>query len=247
MRLSFLNLIFAIGQGAPASTEKKPGGLEIARVLCSDSEWNDPAAGGRCLALAGASPWLQLSWVAASPLAALVRLCHRLSPAGPPRPPRAARAGPLSGNFEAGPHCLRGWPGNRRTRRSAGQEIVGLEDPSPEDSFRCLACGQGPVNRRLPHAARSLSWFASPLASHPGLRTVRHALCCVARTSQQCHGLRRLCISYRGVVGPLRISACRDVGSETHLFLRQCCAMLAHPKWIKRLHEWRRLYTAVHK
>ncbi len=65
--------------------------------------------------------------------------------------------------------------------------------------------------------------------------------------SQQCHGLRRLCTPCHGVVGPLSIPTCRDIGSEAHLFLRHCCAMLAPPKWIKRLREWRRLHTAIHK
>jgi hypothetical protein len=48
------------------------------------------------------------------------------------------------------------------------------------------------IDRRLPHAARKLSWLQvrwpriSPLASHPGPRTARHALCCAA--SHSCIG-----------------------------------------------------------
>jgi hypothetical protein len=52
----------------------------------------------------------------------------------------------------------------------------GMEDP--EDSY-WGACGEGFVRRRMPHAARSLSWLASPITAYPGLRTVRHALCYV--------------------------------------------------------------------
>ena len=120
--------------------KRSPAGWRLARVLCS--EWNE------VLALAGASPWLQLSWVAASPLATLVRLCHRLSPAGPPLPPRAARAR-LVATFEAGPQ----WLARIRTRRS--ESAV----PRTVSGGYCTACGQGPVNRRLPHAARELPWL----------------------------------------------------------------------------------------
>ena len=62
------------------------------------------------------------------------------------------------------------------------------------------------------------------------------------------HGLvSRLCIPCRGVVGPLRIPACRDIGSEAHLFLRQRWCLLARPKWIRLLHKRIHLLIAVYK
>ena len=48
---------------------------------------------------------------------------------------------------------------------------------TPEDSC-WRACGEGLVNRRLPHARG-----ANYRDLHPGLKTVRHALCCVASQS----------------------------------------------------------------
>ena len=98
----------------------------------------------------------------------------------------------------------------------------------PCDAMRCAACPplsiwvcgsracrEGRVDRRPPHAARELSRLASPLASHPGLRAVRHA-CPVLRCEAQLrHGpVRRLCTPCRGAVGLLRIPAWSDIGPE---------------------------------
>jgi hypothetical protein len=90
---------------------------------------------------------------------------------------RLVDASPISSSLAT---LLGSLPDNRRKieRASPGRKI-------PRTVARKRApCAEGlGVHRRMPHAARSLSWFASPPASHPGLRTVRHALCCVASHS----------------------------------------------------------------
>ena len=62
-----------------------------------------------------------------------------------------------------------------KTERAPRRNFAGKEDPVA--SMGRGACESTP--------ARSLSWFASPLASHPGLRTVRHALVALRATAVQ--------------------------------------------------------------
>ena len=117
------------------------------------------------------------------------------------------------------------------------------------------ACGEGFVHRHMPHTVRSLPWFATPLASHPGLRTIRHCLCCAVASHSCAMGYEYLGSAFpcHGVVGPLSIPFLLAVPFDRRLIWFSDCyesdsAPLRSrlPSGSKRFHEWRRLHTAVH-
>ena len=130
----------------------------------------------------------------------------------------------------------------------------------PCDAMRCAACpplsiwvcgsracGEGRVDRRPPHAARELSRLASPLASHPGLRAVRHA-CPVLRCEAQLrHGpVRRLCTPCRGVVGPrcaFPLAVTLDRRLACFSDSAAPCSHIPSGAGGFTTHEWRHLHT----
>jgi hypothetical protein len=117
-------------------------------------------------------------------------------------------------------------------------------------------CGEGFVHRHMPHTVRSLPWFASPLASHPGLRTVRHGLCCAVASHSCAMGYDYVgsALPCHGVVGLLSIPFLLAVPFDRRLIWFSDCyesdsAPLRSrlPSGSKRFHEWRRSHTAADK
>ena len=130
----------------------------------------------------------------------------------------------------------------------AGPAQSSQQDPQHQSPVQLVQSSmEGPVNRRLPHAARSLSWFASPLTSHPGLRAVRHALCCVA--SHGCAMGECVGSAFHAAVSSVRCAFLLAVTLDRRLTCSSDSAAPCSrvPKWmIRLLHEWRRLHIAIH-
>jgi hypothetical protein len=104
-------------------------------------------------------------------------------------------------------------------------------------------------HRCMPHAARSFNVVVCRTAGLASRAENRQSCAMLRCESQLRHGLRRLCIPCRRVVGSYLLGAfLLAVAMDRRLIcFPDSGAAYSHvTKWIRRLHEWRRLLTAVH-